>query len=216
MIVKNLKNRIYTTFALLLIVIIIFKFNFLLLFFLITFGVLSIIEFFNIVKKITRNKLIQLIQNTAFIIFIFIFCTLFFSFSSILSLKIILFILLFGCIASDIGGLIFGKIFKGPKLTNISPNKTISGSFGSFFFSAIIMSVLFFYFYQMFNLNILGLSLFTSLGCQIGDLFFSFLKRKAKIKDTGNILPGHGGILDRVDGILLGIPTGFVSINFFF
>ena len=68
----------------------------------------------------------------------------------------------------------------------------------------------------MFNLNILGLSLFTSLGCQIGDLFFSFLKRKAKIKDTGNILPGHGGILDRVDGILLGIPTGFISINFFF
>ena len=125
-------------------------------------------------------------------------------------------IILLICILTDIGGYIFGKIFKGPKLTSISPNKTVSGSFGSFLFSAIIMSVLFFYFYRMFNLNILGLSLFTSLGCQIGDLFFSFLKRKAKIKDTGNILPGHGGILDRVDGILLGIPTGFISINFFF
>ena len=113
MIFKNLKNRIYTTFALLLIVILIFKFNFLLLFFLITFGVLSIIEFFNIIKKITRNKQIQLIQNIAFIIFIFIFCSLF-SFFKYTFLKIILFILLFGCIASDIGGLIFGKIFKGP------------------------------------------------------------------------------------------------------
>ena len=78
------------------------------------------------------------------------------------------------------------------------------------------MSLLFFYFYKIFNLNILGICLITSLSCQIGDLFFSFLKRKAKIKDTGNILPGHGGILDRLDGIFLGIPFGFVSINYFF
>ena len=216
MINKNWKKRIYTTFTLLLLVILIFLSNFLLLFFLITFGALSIIEFFNIIEKITRNKIIKLIQNITFIIFIFIFCSLFFSFSSILHLKIILFILLFGCIASDIGGLIVGKIFKGPKLTKISPNKTISGSFGSFFFSAIIMSLLFYSFTEIFNVNILAICLFTSLGCQIGDLFFSFLKRKAKIKDTGNILPGHGGILDRLDGIFLGIPTGFVSIKFFF
>ena len=68
----------------------------------------------------------------------------------------------------------------------------------------------FFYFYQMFNLNILGLSLFTSLGCQIGDLFFSFLKRKAKIKDTGKILPGHGGLLDRIDGMIFVFPICYL------
>ena len=212
----NIKKRIYTAFALLLIVILIFKFNFLLLFFLLTFGVLSTIEFFNITEKIIRNRILKLIQNITFILFIFIFCSLFFFFSSEIHLKIILFILLSGCIASDIGGLITGKILKGPKLTSISPNKTISGSFGSFIFSTLIMSMLFFYFTKIFNVNIIGICLFTSLGCQTGDLFFSFLKRKAKIKDTGNILPGHGGILDRLDGIFLGIPSGFVSIELFF
>ena len=123
--------------------------------------------------------------------------------------------MLFGCIASDVGGLIIGKIFKGPKLTNISPNKTISGALGSIFFSAIIMSMLFFYFTRSINVNLLGVCVFTSIGCQLGDLFFSFLKRKAKIKDTGNTLPGHGGVLDRLDGIFLGVPIGFISINIF-
>ena len=76
------------------------------------------------------------------------------------------------------------------------------------------MSMLFFYFTKIFNVNIIGICLFTSLGCQTEP--FLLLKRKAKIKDTGNILPGHGGILDRLDGIFLGIPSGFVSIELFF
>ena len=126
-------------------------------------------------------------------------------------LGVILFILLFGCIGSDIGGFIVGKTFEGPKLTKISPKKTISGAFGSILFTIITICILIFYFFKNFNYNIILISIFTSISCQLGDLFFSYLKRKAKIKDTGNILPGHGGILDRLDGILFGIPIGFIS-----
>ncbi|MDP6681329.1 MAG: phosphatidate cytidylyltransferase [Pelagibacteraceae bacterium] len=116
------------------------------------------------------------------------------------------------CICSDIGGYIIGKSIGGKKLTKISPNKTISGSFGSFCFS--IVPLLIFY-----NINsseyLLSISnflmcLFTSLVCQLGDLFISYLKRKAKVKDTGNILPGHGGLMDRVDGIIFAIPFAFI------
>ena len=116
------------------------------------------------------------------------------------------------CICSDIGGYIIGKSIGGKKLTKISPNKTISGSFGSFCFS--IIPLLIFY-----NINsseyLLSISnflmcLFTSLVCQLGDLFISYLKRKAKVKDTGSILPGHGGLMDRVDGIIFAIPFVFI------
>ena len=134
------------------------------------------------------------------------------NFLNIFQLKLIIFILLFGCIASDIGGITVGKILKGPKLTKLSPNKTISGAIGSILFTIILVNVLFFYFFRIFSVELLVVSLCTSLGCQIGDLFFSFLKRKAKIKDTGNILPGHGGLLDRLDGIFLGLPIGFISL----
>ena len=116
------------------------------------------------------------------------------------------------CICSDIGGYIIGKSVGGKKLTKISPNKTISGSFGSFCFS--IIPLLIFY-----NINsseyLLSISNFlmclvTSLVCQLGDLFISYLKRKAKVKDTGSILPGHGGLMDRVDGIIFAIPFVFI------
>lgn len=114
------------------------------------------------------------------------------------------------CIATDIGGFIFGKLLKGPKLTKISPQKTISGSLGSIILSTVILSFLIYYFTNSFEINIFIVGLITSITCQLGDLFFSLLKRKSKIKDTGNILPGHGGVLDRVDGILLGLPLGFI------
>jgi len=213
---KDLKKRLYTSLGLLLILIFIIKIDFLLLFFLIVFGLFSIIEFFNIVKKITKNNFLKFIQNSLFILFIFSYCYLFFFFSNIPQLKIIVFILLLGCIASDIGGLTFGKIFKGPKLTIISPKKTISGSLGSILFSILIINILFFYFINTFNIKILTVSIITSIGSQLGDLFFSYLKRKAKIKDTGNILPGHGGVLDRLDGIFLGIPSGFIALTFLY
>jgi len=128
---------------------------------------------------------------------------------------------LFICICSDIGGYIIGKNIGGKKLTKISPNKTISGSIGSFCFS-IIPLLIFDYFKEAENLYHIDKILFCleiSLVCQIGDLFISYLKRKGKVKDTGKILPGHGGILDRIDGIIFAIPFAFISIisfnNFF-
>jgi len=137
---------------------------------------------------------------------------MFFVFSSFLHLKIILISLLFGCVASDIGGFIFGKLFKGPKLTKISPSKTVAGSIGSIILTCLILSCIVFYFTDNFSFIILLIAIGTSIACQAGDLFFSYLKRKANIKDTGNILPGHGGVLDRLDGIFLGIPLGFIFI----
>tara|TARA_B100000575_G_scaffold293203_2_gene303834 strand:- start:2387 stop:3037 length:651 start_codon:yes stop_codon:yes gene_type:complete len=212
MINKNTKTRIYTSLVLLGLIFLIIKFNFILAYTLIIFGVLSIIEILRIYEKIFSNNYYKYIINVFSIIYIFTFCYFFFLFSNLLQLKIILYSLLLGCIASDIGGFVLGKILKGPKISKISPNKTYAGVFGSIFFTSFTLSILFFFFTGLFNFKILILSILTSIGCQIGDLFFSYLKRKAKIKDTGNILPGHGGILDRIDGILFGIPTGFILL----
>ena len=210
---KNLKKRIYTSLMLLILFFLILKSNFILVFTLIVLGVLSLLEFFNMITKILKNKAYIIISNIFFITFTFIFCFMFLFFSNYIQLKIILFSLLFGCIASDVGGFVFGKIFKGPKLTKISPNKTISGAFGSLLSTSVAMASSFFYFTETINYNILIISIITSVACQFGDLFFSYLKRKANIKDTGNFLPGHGGILDRLDGIFFGIPIGFVTLT---
>ena len=169
-------------------------------------------EFLNISRKISKSKLINFFSKIFFIFYIFLFSYLFLFFYNFYQLKIITFSLLIGCIASDIGGYIFGNIFKGPRLTSISPNKTISGALGSMLLTFIVLSFLLFYFTGNFNLKTFIIGFFTSIGCQLGDLFFSFLKRKAKLKDTGNILPGHGGVLDRIDGILFGIPVGFITL----
>tara|TARA_B100002051_G_scaffold220926_1_gene214796 strand:+ start:2422 stop:3072 length:651 start_codon:yes stop_codon:yes gene_type:complete len=212
MISNNLKNRIYTSLILLSLVLMIFNSNFILIYCLIILGVLSIIEFTGILKKIPLSIIYTFLANFIFIIYISVFCFMFFFFSNLFGLKTILFILLIGCIASDIGGFIFGKIFNGPKLTKISPKKTYAGSLGSIILTLLVVSSLFFYSTQSFEFNILIIAFATSVSCQIGDLVFSFLKRKAKIKDTGNFLPGHGGVLDRIDGILLGIPIGFLTL----
>ena len=212
MIGKDMKKRIKTSLFLFFLTFLIIKSNFILVFSLIVFGVYSLLEFFNISKKIYKKTLYVLATNLFFIFYVFCFCLFFFFFSNFSQLKIIIFSLLFSCMASDIGGFIFGKIFKGPKLTSISPNKTISGSIGSFFLSSLIFSLLIFYFKNNYGLYILIIGIVTSLACQSGDLLFSYLKRKAKIKDTGNFLPGHGGILDRLDGIFIGVPIGFITL----
>ena len=116
------------------------------------------------------------------------------------------------CISADIGGFVFGKLFKGPKLTKISPNKTYSGMIGSFFLS--IISALFYsnYYgliYWTDNVLLITVILISSVS-QIGDLTVSYFKRKSKIKNTGKIIPGHGGLLDRIDGMLFAIPFAFI------
>ena len=213
MISNNLKQRAFTSLVLLTFVFLIFSFNIFLIYFLIIMGVLSILEFIQIINIIFKNKFRRILINLFFIIYIFIFCILFFLFSNLEGLKLILFILLLSCVASDIGGYIFGKIFKGPKITKISPKKTYAGAAGSFLLTLIIMYLFSFYFIDLQIYKIIFISFMTSLFCQLGDLFFSLLKRKAKLKDTGKILPGHGGVIDRLDGIFLGIPVGFVSLT---
>ena len=213
MISNNLKKRISTSLVLILLIYLIFTYKVFLVFTLLIFSILSVIEFLNITKKIFKSIFYITITNFFFIIYIFIFSFTFFYFSHFFQLKLILFVFLFGCIASDVGGLIFGKLLKGPKLTKLSPNKTISGAVGSIVLTTLVISIFYFYFKNNFSFLVLILGFFTSLFCQLGDLFFSFLKRKAKLKDTGNFLPGHGGILDRLDGILLGIPISFITLS---
>ena len=112
------------------------------------------------------------------------------------------------CIFTDIGGYIFGKIFKGKKLTSISPNKTYAGMIGSFICSLIICML--FIIYLNFSVNLIIFTLLISLVSQSGDLFISYLKRKANFKDTGNLLPGQGGVLDRLDGVIFAITLGLI------
>ena len=118
------------------------------------------------------------------------------------------------CICSDVGGYVFGKTIGGKKLTKISPNKTISGSIGSFIFSILPIFLIDLQNYIDINFdfslkNIL-FCLIISLTCQLGDLFISYFKRLNKVKNTGSILPGHGGLLDRIDGIIFAIPTASI------
>tara|TARA_B100000242_G_scaffold167351_1_gene119535 strand:+ start:453 stop:1106 length:654 start_codon:yes stop_codon:yes gene_type:complete len=123
-------------------------------------------------------------------------------------------IILLICILTDIGGYIFGKILKGPKLTKISPKKTYSGLIGGFLLS---IGVLFFIFSlgllikpQELNSNIFILILLISAISQIGDIIISYFKRLSKIKDTGKIIPGHGGLLDRIDGMIFAFPSAYI------
>ena len=214
MISKNLKKRIITSLFLLSLFILMFVFNEILIFSLIIFGVISIVEFIDITRKTFNRVLVLIISNSIFVIYVFMFCIITVYFSNILYLKIIFFSLFLSCITSDIGGYVFGKTFKGPKLTKISPNKTVSGSIGSLILSCLTFSISIYFFTNSFSYIYFLIGIITSIGCQMGDLFFSFLKRKAKIKDTGNFFPGHGGVLDRLDGIFLGIPAGFLAIKF--
>ena len=210
---ENLKKRIYTSFALSLILFFMLINNFVLGYFLIIISVFSVLEFYKIISIIfKKEKIKKFLINLFFLFFIFSFSSVFLILFYFLHLKILIFAILIACVASDIGGFVVGKIFKGKKLTKLSPNKTISGAIGSLIFSISFLSLAIYYLTKNFEIYFLIIGFLTSIACQTGDLFFSFLKRKSLIKDTGSFLPGHGGILDRVDGILLGMPVGFLTL----
>ena len=216
MITNNFKKRIITSLILFFLIVLIIINKPILIYSLIVISVISMLEFFNMIKKIFENNLLKILINSTFACYVSLFSILFLFYSNFFQFKIILFSLLFGCIASDIGGYVFGKTFKGPKLTKISPKKTISGSIGSFIFCSLFFSISIFFFTNQFDFKILLIGVLTSLACQLGDILFSFVKRKAKLKDTGNLLPGHGGVLDRLDSILFGIPFGLITLIFFY
>ena len=211
-----LKKRVLTSAVLIFFIFLIFKSIYFMVLALLIFGTISILEFLNLTKKIFKRNFFNFIVNFFYIFFLSIFSISFFYLYNFQHTKLILFILLAGCVASDIGGYVFGKIFKGPKLTKISPKKTISGALGSLIFTCVVILSLIYIETNFLNFSIFIVSLVTSISCQFGDLFFSFLKRKAKLKDTGNLLPGHGGVLDRLDGIFFGIPFGFLTLILLF
>jgi|TARA_B110000238_G_C15998775_1_gene383483 phosphatidate cytidylyltransferase len=210
----NLRKRITTSIFLLSLLIGMFIYSFIMIISLIVIAMISWIEFYALISKIIKRNLIM----DKFLRFFYKTLSLFYLAglvylilaieSEYLNLKIYLLYSVLVAIMSDIGGLIFGKIFKGKKLTKISPNKTIAGSIGSFTFSILLIP---FFYKSLIDQNLLSLLLITvviSITSQLGDLFISLIKRKAKVKDTSDLLPGHGGVLDRIDGIIFAIPLG--------
>ena len=165
--------------------------------------------------KLTKDKDLLRIFGLFFLFFSF-FSTVYLR--QYIGLNFFLFLIIV-CIFTDTGGYIFGKIFKGPKLTKISPKKTYSGVIGSFLISQLFGIIYIKYLGQKSKILletdlifIISLILFISLVSQIGDLTISYFKRKAKLKDTGKILPGHGGFLDRIDGIVFVMPITYICI----
>ena len=168
--------------------------------------------------KLSKNSLLKLI-GTIFIVI---------SFYTIFNIRnefdrdyFHLLLVVIICVSTDIGGYIFGNIFKGPKLTKISPKKTYSGVIGSFLLSLIFTNLFLDFLSNVetfeFTKEMFLFILLVSLVSQIGDIIISYFKRKSKIKDTGTIIPGHGGILDRIDGMIFALPFSYVFfLNFNF
>ena len=217
----NIKKRIITSLFLISLLILMFLYSYIMIISLIVISLIAWIEFYALISKIfkknkTQHKILKFLYKTTSLLYLFALVYLMFVIESDhLNLKIYFLYSVLVAIMSDIGGLIFGKIFKGKKLTKISPNKTISGSIGSLIFSLLLIP---FYYESLIKENLLMIFLITiivSIVSQLGDLFISLLKRKAKVKDTSDILPGHGGILDRIDSIIFAIPVGiYLFITF--
>jgi len=215
---KEFYLRFLTSVILIIMLILMLKYSVVLITTLLLLFVVSWLEFNNILENIFKKNTKAILKNLfKFIIFIYLLLFMkiiideFLQNQPNISWNLIFVISI--CILSDLGGYIFGKTFKGKKLTKISPNKTYSGMLGSFILS-LIFSLFYSYSISFIDFHtIIFLTILISFICQTGDLFISFLKRKAKIKDTGNILPGHGGLLDRIDGILFALPSGIFLIN---
>ena len=219
MIKRELQKRLITSIFLLILLYFMLNYSYVLISSLLIISVITCYEINILIKKIFKKN--DFFLKKVFILLITFFYLIFFSYEIIneflRSMPEISWVLLYVitiCVLSDAGGFIFGKFFKGKKLTRISPNKTYSGAIGSFILS-VIFSIIFSSLFNDINFfNGIFYPIVISLICQLGDLLISFLKRKAKVKDTGNILPGHGGILDRIDGILFALPLGILLINY--
>ena len=212
---QELNKRILTS-ILLFVLFLSSLFNkYLLFILLIIFFFETFYEIYKILNKIFifKNKLALYLFSLISNIYLLIFFIIVWSFLSndLLDNKINFCIIVMISILSDIGGYCFGKIFGGKKLTKISPNKTYSGMIGSFLLSILITPLIFINFAQLQNLILLAIIL--SAVTQLGDLLISYLKRKSNLKDTGKILPGHGGLLDRFDGIIFAVPVGALLIK---
>ena len=218
---SNIKKRIITSTFLITLLILMFFYAYIMIISVIIISIIAWIEFYALISKIfkknkTMHKILRFFCKAICLFYLSALVYLIFVIESgHLNLKIYFLYSVLVAIMSDIGGLVFGRIFKGKKLTKLSPNKTISGSIGSLIFSMLLIP---FNYENLFNENLLSIFVITiviSIISQLGDLFISLLKRKAKVKDTSDILPGHGGILDRIDGIIFAIPVGiflFITI----
>ena len=209
MVNEILKRTLSSIILLLLTFFCIIKGSYLFIILLIAIFFISSLEWHNMSKQ----------KSYYYIGFIYLFFSLFcvyklrFDFTNDASLFLLITII---CILTDIGGFIFGKAFKGPKLTKYSPNKTYSGLFGSFFLSFSIIPINFFFNF-LNDINLITLMIFTlivSAISQLGDIFISYFKRSSNIKDTGKIIPGHGGLLDRIDGMIFAFPIAYLMILF--
>ena len=218
MIKKNFLKRAITSLVLISILFSMFISPMMMIIAIIIISSLSFYEFNRLFFKIFKSIFLKFLSSGLILLYLFSLVIIIFYIESVYILypnyKLFFLYSVTISIASDLGGYFFGKLLKGNKLTKISPNKTVSGVIGAFIFSILIIPI----FYT--NLNFISTNLlfvatiFISLVSQLGDLFISFLKRQAKVKDTGNILPGHGGILDRVDGILFAAPVGLLLLNY--
>ncbi len=218
---SELKKRIFISLLLLSLLAAMYFYSFIMMVALIIITTIVWIEFYALISKIFPNnklkdRLLRRLCKMISLLYLLLLVYLIFSIESFYpNLKLYLLYSVLVAVLSDVGGLVFGKTFKGKKLTKISPNKTISGSIGSLIFSFFL--IFFFYEKLIFNslLTLILITVAISITSQLGDLFISLLKRKAKVKDTSDLLPGHGGFLDRVDGIIFAIPIGVLLFSIF-
>ena len=218
MINKELKKRFYSSIILFpLSIFFILEGSFVFTFFL---SICFLVAFYEWTQMAKKKQ--YFILGIFFLIFSY-YCTLQFriNFSENYNIFFLVFII---CISTDVGGYVFGNIFKGPKLTKISPKKTYAGMIGGYLLSIIFAKVFFEYLSENmeegFTPQIFIIVILISSVSQLGDIVISYFKRQSKVKDTGKIIPGHGGLLDRIDGMIFAFPfsylifaTNIISIN---